>query len=64
MGLLFITRDAGRDARYVENHLLFYLAQDLVQSAVSIVVLALESLHTAAKRELRFILEVSVMRKR
>jgi hypothetical protein len=59
-GLSFIVHDTARDPKYVENHLLFYLAQDFLQSAVSLVSLAMEGLISVAKRELRFILESSI----
>jgi hypothetical protein len=59
-GLDFIVRDTARDPACHKNHLLFYLAQDLLQSAVSITSLAMEGLHSVAKRELRFVLETSV----
>jgi hypothetical protein len=42
------------------NHLLFYLAQDFLQSAISIVSLSMEGLISVAKRELRFILESAI----
>jgi hypothetical protein len=59
-GLSFIIHDTARDPNYVENHLLFYLAQDLLQSATSIVSLAIEGLISVAKRELRFVVETSI----
>src|SRR5262245_44301176 len=59
-GLSFIVLDTARDPKYVENHLLFYLAHDFLQSAVSLVSLAMEGLISVAKRELRFVLESSI----
>jgi hypothetical protein len=59
-GLAFIVQDAGRDSNYIANHLLSYLAQDFIQSAVSIQSLTMEGMHSVAKRELRFIVESSI----
>jgi hypothetical protein len=59
-GLDFIIRDTARDPKYTERNLLFYLAQDLLQSAISIVSLGMEGLICVAKRELRFVVESSI----
>jgi hypothetical protein len=59
-GLSFIIGDTSRDPRYAENHLLYYLSQDLLQSALSVTSLAMEGMISVAKRELRFILESSI----
>lgn len=59
-GLSFIVGDAGRDPKYIAEHLLSYVAQDLVQSAVAITSLAMEGMISVAKRELRFIIESSI----
>lgn len=59
-GLSFIVSDTARDPRYVHDHLLFYLCQSLLESAISIVALSLEGVSTVAKRELRFIIELSI----
>ena len=59
-GLSFIVQDTGRDPDYVSNHLLSYLAQDILQSAISVLSLATEGLLNVAKRELRFLLEASI----
>lgn len=56
----FIIRDTRRDPTYLENHLLSYLAQDFLQSAISIVTLSMEGLTSVAKRELRFVIEASI----
>lgn len=56
----FIIRDTSRDPAYLDNHLLSYLAQDFLQSAVSIITLGMEGLTSVAKRELRFIIEASI----
>lgn len=58
--LSFIVQDTARDPNYADNHLLFYLAQDFLESAISIGSLAIEGLLNVAKRELRFILESSI----
>ncbi len=58
--LSFIVADAGRDPKYITEHLLSYLAQDLIQSSVAIISLAMEGMHSVAKRELRFIIESSI----
>ncbi|HVJ42372.1 MAG TPA: hypothetical protein VM639_12795 [Dongiaceae bacterium] len=59
-GLQFLISDAARDPEFRNNHLLTYLSQDLLQSAVSVLFLATEGLLNVAKRELRFVLETSV----
>lgn len=59
-GLSFVIGDAGRDPKYITEHLLSYLAQDLIQSAVAITSLAMEGMISVAKRELRFIIESSI----
>lgn len=56
----FIIGDTRRDPKYAETHLLFFLAQDFLQSAVSLVSLSMEGLITVAKRELRFLIESSI----
>lgn len=59
-GVQFLVQDTARDPNYVVNHLLSYLAQDILQSAISIVSLAMEGLISVAKRELRFVVESSI----
>lgn len=59
-GVSFIVLDTSRDPTYLSNHVLSYLAQDILQSSVSIITLAREGLLNAAKRELRFLLEASI----
>jgi hypothetical protein len=59
-GLSFIVRDTARDPQFASNHLLFWLSQDLLQSAVSISALVSEGLLNVARRELRFLIEASV----
>lgn len=58
--LNFIIQDTRRDPAYLDNHLLSYLAQDFLQSAISIVTLSMEGLTSVVKRELRFIIETSI----
>ncbi|WP_354681955.1 hypothetical protein [Cupriavidus necator] len=59
-GLWFIVQDTARDPSYFSNHLLSFFSQDLLQSAVSIASLTTNGLLNVAKRELRFLIEVSV----
>jgi hypothetical protein len=59
-GLSFIICNTARDPQYAENHLLFYLAQEFLQSSVSLVSLGMEGLISVAKRELRFVIESSI----
>lgn len=59
-GLWFVVNDTGRDPTYFERHLLSYVAQDFLQSALAIPVLAREGILSTARRELRFILEASI----
>ena len=56
----FIVQDTARDPEYLNNHLLSYLAQDVLQSSVSILTLAMEGMQSVAKRELRFLIETSI----
>lgn len=59
-GLSFIIKDTARDSSFRDEHLLSYLGQDILQSAISITSLATEGLLNVAKRELRFLLEASI----
>ncbi|MGC1484572.1 MAG: hypothetical protein WA789_12325, partial [Candidatus Acidiferrum sp.] len=56
----FIFEDTSRDPTFGANHLLSYLAQDFIESAVSILLLARGGTVSVAKREIRFIIESSV----
>lgn len=58
--LSYMVMQGGRDPTFRENHVLGYLAQDLLQSAMAAIVLPREGILNAAKRELRFILEASI----
>lgn len=60
VALRFIFLNTARDPSFNANHLLSYLSDDFVQSAVSIAVLAREGGPSVAKRELRFIIESSI----
>ena len=61
-GVKFIVADASRDPRFFERHLLSYVAQDLVESAVSISLLVRQGVLNVCKRDPRFILEASIKR--
>jgi hypothetical protein len=41
-GVSLIVQDIARDERYCDNHLSSYLAQDFLESAISIVSLSME----------------------
>lgn len=56
----FIIHDTGRDVDFRANHLLGYVCQDFLQSAVAITVLAMEGALNVCKRELRFLLEAAI----
>jgi hypothetical protein len=56
----FIVKDTARDETLWNNHLLSYLAQDFLESAVSIASLSREGMLSVAKREFRFIVESSI----
>jgi hypothetical protein len=56
----YIVMQSSRDPTYRDNDVLSYLAQDLLQSAMAVIVLPREGMPNAAKRELRFLLEASV----
>jgi hypothetical protein len=49
-GLSFLVHDTSRDPSFLGNHLLSYLAQDVLQSALSVVVLATEGMLSVATR--------------
>ncbi|MHC2001833.1 hypothetical protein ACYQR9_15540 [Methylobacterium sp. CM6241] len=59
-GLAFMVSDTSRDPKYISNHLLSRLSQDILQSAMSVAVLVSEGIQNVARRELRFLLEASV----
>ena len=59
-GLQFIISDTARDPNYFDNHLLSYTSQDFLQSITSMPVLVREGIHNVCRRELRFLLEMSI----
>ena len=58
--MTFIIQNTARDVSYWNNQLLSYLAQDILESAVSVQALAIEGALSVAKREFRFLIEASV----
>ncbi len=58
--LRFVVAESERDPEFAANHLLSYLAQDFIESAIAITSLASQGLLRPAKRELRFVIESSV----
>jgi hypothetical protein len=56
----FIVQDAAREEEFVSTHLLYYIAQDYIESAISIIALVMEGVHNVVRRELRFLIEASV----
>lgn len=59
-GIGFIIGDTARDPGFGTTHLLSYLSQDFIESAVAISFLAREGSLSVPKRELRFIIESSI----
>lgn len=59
-GLQFAIMDTARDPGYIDNHLLSYTSQDYLQSTIALPLLIQEGIHNVCKRELRFILEMSI----
>lgn len=59
-GLKFIVLDTSRHISFWDNHLLSYTAQDFYQSAFALPILANEGIQNVCRRELRFILEMSI----
>lgn len=59
-GLKFISDDTARDPGYMDSHMLSYAAQDYLQSAIALPMLVQEGIHNVGRRELRFILEMSI----
>lgn len=59
-GLSFIVGDTARDPGYIDNHLLSYTALDFMESTISLLSLVQTGIHNVCRRELRFILEMSI----
>lgn len=59
-GLQFAVMDTARDPGYIDNHLLSYTAQDYLQSTIAMPLLIQEGIHNVCRRELRFILVMSI----
>jgi len=59
-GLGFVVKDTARDPSYLDNHLLSYTSQDYLQSIVALPLLVQEGIHNVCRRELRFVLEMSI----
>lgn len=59
-GLRFIIADTARSPTYFDNHLLSYASQDFLQTIVSLPILVKEGIHNVCRRELRFLLEMSI----
>jgi hypothetical protein len=58
--LHFIALDTARDPSYLENHMLTYVVQDYLQSVISVPLLVREGIHNVCRREIRFVLEMSI----
>ena len=59
-GLAFIVKDTARDPVFASNHLLSYLSQDILQSAMAVMTLTTEGVLNVVRRELRFLIEASI----
>ncbi|HMT41599.1 hypothetical protein [Sphingorhabdus sp.] len=59
-GLAFIAKDTARDPAFTSNHLLSYLSQDILQSAMAVMTLTTEGVLNVVRRELRFLIEASI----
>ena len=58
--LRFVVQDASRDPGYFDSHILSYAAQDYIQSTMAFPLLIREGIHNVVRRELRFLLEMSI----
>lgn len=58
--LRFIIHDTARDPTFFDNHLLSYVSQDYIQAAVGLPTLISDGVHNVCRRELRFLLEMSI----
>ena len=59
-GVMFLAMDTSRDPAFADNHLLAYVADDYLESAVAIPFMVREGIHNTCYRELRFLLEMSL----
>lgn len=59
-GLQYIIMNTARDETYFDNHLLSYTSQDFLQSIISLPILVKQGIHNVCKRDLRFLLEMSI----
>jgi hypothetical protein len=58
--LSFVGRDAGRDPEWWDTHLLSYTAHDILESTFGILSLARDGLSNTCRRELRYLVELSI----
>ena len=59
-GLRFLVMDTSRDPKYLDTHLLSYVAQDLIETSVAIPLLIQHGIRNICRREIRFILESTI----
>lgn len=59
-GFLFLIQDAGRDSKFSETNILYFLSDDIFESIMSIKSLVHDGIHNPCCRELRYILEASM----
>jgi hypothetical protein len=58
--VLFLALGSARSPKFSQNHLLAFIADDYLETALAIPLMARESIHNACRRELRFLLEMSI----
>lgn len=56
----FVVKNSARDPRFFETHVLSFAAHEYLQSVIALPMLVQEGIHNICKRELRFILEMSI----
>lgn len=59
-GVVFLALDNSRDPTFPRNHLLACIADDFLETAVTLSIMAREGIHNACRRELRSLLEMSI----
>lgn len=59
-GVVFLALDNSRDPTFSQNHLLACIADDFLETALALPLMAREGIHNACRRELRFLLEMSI----